>query len=243
MKISLPFIFTLLCYSSFLSAQIKVPNNQRIVPIITVSEEAKVEIEPKSVILSIDLNIDSQKKDAVPLKELESQLYQALKDNHFSRKNLELSNVSKSIQKKKRKSVGFYSKQSYKMKISDFNNFQGLLSDLNKIPYLNFNLDKFDYGDISMVKDSISAVAASNAKRKSIYVSKALDYKTYRILDINVDNREYINESVLLVDEEYFSDDMIAPAPPVPGTNSSVSLQKMTIYSNVTLKIEVKPAK
>ncbi|MCT4672928.1 MAG: SIMPL domain-containing protein [Prolixibacteraceae bacterium] len=243
MKISLPFIFTLLCYSSFLSAQIKVTNDQRIVPIITVSEKAKVEIEPKSVILSINLNIDSQKKDAVPLKELESQLYQALKDNHFSRKNLELSNVSKSIQKKKRKSVGFYSEHSYKMKISDFNNFQGLLTDLNKIPYLDFSLDKFDYGDISMIKDSISAVAASNAKRKSIYVSKALDYKTYRILDINVDNGEYINASALLIEQNYRFNDIIAPAPPVPGTNNSVCFQKMTIYSNVTLKIEVKPAK
>lgn len=161
---------------------------------ISVSGTAEMEVTPDIIYISVSLKEylkDGNSKRKVEINELETQLYNAVQSAGISRENLTINNLSSyntTIEKKK--NPDFLVSKQYRLKVSDLNKWNELISTVDPKGIAYTNIDSYDYSKIEVLKKELKIKALQAAKAKATYLVEALGNQLGSVIDIQEQNNE-----------------------------------------------------
>jgi uncharacterized protein YggE len=167
---------------------------------ITVSGTAETEVTPDIIYISISLKEylkDNNSKKRVDLTTLENQLFNAVQQAGIPKENLTVNNLSSyTTVTEKKKNPEFLASKQYRLKVSDLNKFNGIISSVDPLGIENTNIDSYDYSKIEGLRREFKIKALQAAKAKAGYLVEALGNKLGSALDIQeVNNEQFPQQS------------------------------------------------
>jgi len=161
---------------------------------ITVSGTAETEVTPDIIYISISLKEylkDGNSKKKVEINELETQLYNAIKDAGISRDNLMISDISGyNTAAEKKKNPDFLASKQYRLKVTDLNKWNSIIASVDPKGVAYTNIDSYDYSKIEILKKELKIKALLAAKAKATYLVEALGNQLGSVIDIQEQNNE-----------------------------------------------------
>ena len=155
---------------------------------ISVSGSAETEVTPDIIYIGISLKEylkDNNSKKKVDITELENQLYNAVLKAGIAKEDLTINNVSSynyTIEKKK--NPDFLASKQYRLKVSDLNKFNAIISAIDVKGIASTNIESYDYSKIESLKKDLKINALLSAKEKANYMVTALGEKLGGVIDI-----------------------------------------------------------
>ena len=161
---------------------------------ITVNGTAETEVTPDIIYLSISLKEylkDNNSKKKVEITTLENQLYNAVQSAGIPKENLMINNLSSyNIVTEKKKNPDFLVSKQYRLKVTDLNKWNAIMSSIDPKGIAYTNIESYDYSRIEVLKKELKIKAIQAAKAKATYMVEALGNKLGGVLDIQEVNNE-----------------------------------------------------
>lgn len=184
---------------------------------ISVSGTADTEVTPDIIYLSISLKEyfkDNNSKKRVDITELETQLYNAVLKAGLPKENLMVNNVSSyNFATEKKKNPDFLASKQYKLKVSDLNKWNDIISSIDAKGIAYTNVESYDYSKVESLKQELKIKALQSAKAKAQYLVASIDEKLGGVIDIQEVNNEIYPQpmyrSAMMMKGE--AADMVAP--------------------------------
>lgn len=204
--------------------------------VIWVSGNAEKLIMPKEVIVNIDITHNPKMKDSPSIDVLEKSCYKILKKYDIAKEKLRVIRVDNQSMTKRKKQLGVLQMRSYELVISDFTQLDELFYEFLQLPYTQTNLGRFDYGDLSVIKEDLSVDATLKAKRNAEKIAKAIDSNVVRIasIDVNNSNRFDYNNSLRVRGAAMLYDANVSDVKP---KTVDLTIKKMSVNSSVKMKV------
>lgn len=162
---------------------------------IEVSGSAEAEVTPDIIYVGISLKEffrDNANKKKVEIEELERQLQKAVLDAGIPKENFTINNISSyNYAFEKKKNPEFLARKQYRIKVTDLNKFNQILSAVEPRGVEYTNIESYDYSKMESLKQELKIRALKAAKDKALYLAGALDDKVGDALDIQEINNEY----------------------------------------------------
>lgn len=162
---------------------------------IEVSGSAESEVTPDIIYVGISLKEyfrDNANKRKVEIEELERQLQKAVLDAGIPKENFTINNISSyNYAFEKKKNPEFLARKQYRIKVTDLNKFNQILSAVEPRGIEYTNIESYDYSKIESLKQELKIKALRAAKDKASYLAAALDDKVGDALEIQEINNEY----------------------------------------------------
>ena len=155
---------------------------------INVSGSAETEVTPDIIYIGISLKEylkDNNSKKKVDITELENQLYTAVLKAGIAKEDLMINNVSSfNYATEKKKNPDFLASKQYRLKVSDLNKFNDILSAIDVKGIASTNIESYDYSKIETLKKDLKIKALLAARDKANYMVTALGEKLGGVIDI-----------------------------------------------------------
>ena len=160
---------------------------------IEVSGTAEQEVTPDIIYVSISLQEYMNGKTRVTIDQLESQLEAAVKEAGISKENFTINNISAwNNNYQKKKSPDFLASKQYRLKLSDLNKFDQILSSVDSKGIQSTNIDSYEYSKADQLKNELKLKALLAARDKATYMLNGIGAKLGDPIDITeVDNSNY----------------------------------------------------
>jgi len=180
------FALTILTYSAF-------AQNVDLRRKIEVSGTAEQEVTPDIIYVSISLQEYMNGKTRVTIDQLESQLETAVKEAGIPKENFTINNISAwNNNYQKKKSPDFLASKQYRLKLSDLNKFDQILSSVDPKGIQSTNIDSYGYSKADQLKNELKLKALLAARDKATYMLNGIGAKLGDPIDITeVDNSNY----------------------------------------------------
>ncbi|MEE1945958.1 SIMPL domain-containing protein [Pedobacter sp. KR3-3] len=161
---------------------------------INVSGSAEAEVTPDIIYIGISLKEyfkDNNSKKRVDITELENQLYNAVLKAGISKEDLMINNISSfNYATEKKKNPDFLASKQYRLKVSDLNKWNEIISAVDPKGVAYTNIESYDYSKIESLKKELKIKALQAAKAKATYMVEALGEKLGGVIDIQEINNE-----------------------------------------------------
>lgn len=187
---------------------------------ISVSGSAEAEVTPDIIYLSISLKEyfkDNNSKKRVDITDLENQLYNAVLKAGIAKENLMVNDISSyNYATEKKKNPDFLASKQYRLKVTDLNKWNDIISAVDAKGIAYTNIESYDYSKIEVLKKELKIKALQAAKVKAQYMVEALDEKLGGVIDIQeVNNESYpqpmYRANVMMMKSEAMGADAAAP--------------------------------
>ncbi|MBC8052672.1 MAG: SIMPL domain-containing protein [Sphingobacteriaceae bacterium] len=159
---------------------------------IEVSGSAETEITPDIIYVGISLKEYFQAdKSRVTIEKLERKLQSAALKAGIPKENFTINNISSfNYVYERKKNPAFIARKQYRIKVSDLNKFNQIISavDARAIEYTN--IEGYDYSKIESTKQELTIQALKSAKSKASAMAAAVDNQVGDVLEINEINNE-----------------------------------------------------
>lgn len=161
---------------------------------IEVIGSAETEVTPDIIYVSISLKEyykDNSNKKLADIDDLERQLQQAVINAGIPKENFMINNISSyNYNLEKKKNPNFLAKKQYRIKVTDLNKFNQILSALDPKSIEYTNIESYDYSQMASLKKELKIKALQAAKDKASYLAGALNDKVGPALEIQEINNE-----------------------------------------------------
>ncbi|HTM99958.1 MAG TPA: SIMPL domain-containing protein [Pedobacter sp.] len=187
---------------------------------ISVSGSAEAEVTPDIIYLSISLKEyfkDNNSKRRVDITDLENQLYNAVMKAGIAKENLMVNNISSyNYATEKKKNPDFLASKQYRLKVTDLNKWNEIISAVDAKGIAYTNIESYDYSKIEDLKKELKIKALQAGKAKAIYMVEALGEKLGGVIDIQEVNNEVYPQpmyraNVMMMKSESMAADASAP--------------------------------
>ncbi len=187
---------------------------------ISVSGSAEAEVTPDIIYLSISLKEyfkDNNSKKRVDITDLENQLYNAVLKAGIAKENLMVNNIaSYNYATEKKKNPDFLASKQYRLKVTDLNKWNDIISAVDAKGIAYTNIESYDYSKIEDLKKELKIKALQAGKAKAIYMVEALGERLGGVIDIQEVNNELYPQpmyraNVMMMKGEAMAADGAAP--------------------------------
>ncbi len=162
---------------------------------IEVSGSAEAEVTPDIIYVGISLKEyfrDNTNKKKVEIEDLEKQLQTSVLAAGIPKENFTINNISSyNYGFERKKNPGFLARKQYRIKVTDLNKFNQILSAIDPRGVEYTNIESYDYSKIESLKQDLKIRALKAAKDKASYLASAVDDRVGDALEIQEINNEY----------------------------------------------------
>ncbi|CAN5245145.1 SIMPL domain-containing protein [soil metagenome] len=153
---------------------------------IEVIGSAEMEVIPDEIYLSISLReYMKDLKNKVSIDKLERDLYAAVNKIGVPKEDFQIENVyGYNWHWDKKRKEDFMASKRYRLKLSDLNKVNDLLSQLDPKGVENMNIGQFSHSKIEQYRLELKANALQAAKAKADFLLKSIDEQAGRVLEI-----------------------------------------------------------
>lgn len=187
MKKNILLAFLLLIYGITFSQNI----NQQTIPFIEVTGNAKKEIDPNLIFVSITLSEKSIDNKKYSIENQEVRLNKILENLGINKSNLTLSDLNSTILNDKRKEIGFKQEKEFNLKLENSLQVSKLFESLFEANIKEANVTKIDHTDIINLNKEVRIEAIKSAKAKAEYLLLAVGNKIGKPLEISEVTDDY----------------------------------------------------
>ena len=188
---------------------------------IEVSGSAEAEVTPDIIYVGISLKEyfrDNTNKKKVEIEDLERQLQAAVINAGIPKENFTINNISSyNYAYERKKNPGFLARKQYRIKLTDLNKYNQIISAVEPKAIEYTNIESYDYSKIETLKQELKIKALRAAKDKASYLAAALEDKVGDALEIQEINNEYYPQPMYRANATMSMDKgMGAEAAPMP---------------------------
>ena len=187
---------------------------------IEVSGSAEAEVTPDIIYVGISLKEyfrDNTNKKKVEIEELEKQLQTAVINAGIPKENFTINNISSyNYAYEKKKNPGFLARKQYRIKVTDLNKFNQILSAVDAKGVEYTNVESYDYSKIESLKQELKIKALKAAQDKAKYLAAALNDNIGNALEIQEINNEYYPQPMYRANVAMRDQGMVAEAASMP---------------------------
>lgn len=187
MKRNILLAFLLLIYGITFSQNI----NQQTIPFIEVTGNAKKEIDPNLIFVSITLSEKSIDNKKYSIENQEVRLNKIIENLGINKSNLTLSDLNSTILNDKRKEIGFKQEKEFNLKLENSLQVSKLFESLFEANIKEANVTKIDHTDIINLNKEVRIEAIKSAKAKAEYLLLAVGNKIGKPLEISEVTNDY----------------------------------------------------
>ena len=167
---------------------------------IEVTGSAEAEVTPDIIYVGISLKEffkDNNNKNKVEIEHLEKQLQTAVLKAGIPKENFTINNISSyNYQWEKKKNPGFLASKQYRVRITDLNKFNEIISAVDPKGIQYTNIEGYDYSNMEGLKKDLKVKALQAAKEKATYLSQAINESIGGALEIQEINNEQFPQPV-----------------------------------------------
>lgn len=202
---------------------------------IQVSGSAETEVVPDIIYVGISLKefVDNRSKKKVLIEELEARLQTAVAKAGIPKENFTINNVSSfNYEYERKKNPAFMARKQYRLKVSDLNKFNQIISSIDARAVEYTNIEGYDYSNLEAIKRELKVKALKAAKDKATYLASALDDKVGEALEINeIENshRPYSGAMGSVANDGLMTE-QAASMPPVGFKSTKLSYQIRAVF-------------
>ena len=168
---------------------------------IEVSGSAEAEVTPDILYIAISLKEylkDSGNKKKVEIEELERQLQSAVLKAGIPQENFMFNNItSYNNWWNRKKASDFLASKQYRIKLSDLNKFNEIMSAIDPKGLESSNIESYEYSKIESLKKELKIKALQNAKEKAEYLTQSIGASLGGPLEIQEMNNEPQGERMM----------------------------------------------
>lgn len=155
---------------------------------IHVSGTSETEVTPDIIYIGMSLKEyfkDNNSKKKVEITDLENQLVAAVLKAGIAKEDLMINNVSSyNYATEKKKNPDFLASKQYRLKVSDLNKFNQIMSAVDTKGIAYTNIESYDYSKMDALKKDLKIKALLAAKEKANYMVTALGEKLGGVIEI-----------------------------------------------------------
>ena len=203
---------------------------------IEVTGSAEAEVTPDIIYLGISLKEyfkDNNSKKKVEIEELEKQLQTAVLNAGIPKENFMINNISSyNFYWNKKKNPDFLASKQYRIKVTDLNKFNQIMSAVDPKGIEYSNIESYDYSKIETLKSELKIKALKAAKAKASYLAESIGEKLGGALEIQEINNEYYPQPMYRANTMMKSDAMAesAPMPDIDFKKIKLNYQMRTVF-------------
>ena len=203
---------------------------------IEVTGSAEAEVTPDIIYLGISLKEyfkDNNSKKKVEIEELEKQLQTAVLNAGIPKENFMINNISSyNFYWNKKKNPDFLASKQYRIKVTDLNKFNQIMSAVDPKGIEYSNIESYDYSKIETLKSELKIKALKAAKAKAAYLAESIGEKLGGALEIQEINNEYYPQPMYRANTMMKSDAMAesAPMPDIDFKKIKLNYQMRTVF-------------
>ena len=168
---------------------------------IEVSGSAEAEVTPDILYIAISLKEyfkDASNKNKVDIEYLERQLQTAVLKAGIPQENFMINNITSYNNWWNRKKVSdFLASKQYRIKLSDLNKFNEIMSAIDPKGLESSNIESYEYSKIESLKKELKIKALQNAKEKAEYLTQSIGASLGGPLEIQEMNNEPQGERIM----------------------------------------------
>lgn len=161
---------------------------------IEVMGTAETEVTPDIIYFSISLKEyfkDNANKNKVEIETLEKQLQTAVLTAGIPKENFMINNISSyNYTWEKKKDPGFLARKQYRIKLTDLNKLDQIMSAVDPKGLEYTNIESYDYSGIENLKKELKVKSLQAAKAKATYLAEGINEKVGNALEIQEINNE-----------------------------------------------------
>ena len=226
-NIILGLFLVLFSLSTFSQQMISIPKK------IEVSGSAEAEVSPDIIYIAISLKEyfkDSNNKKKVEIEELERQLQSAVLKAGIPQENFMINNItSYNNWWNKKKGSDFLASKQYRIKLSDLNKFNEIMSAIDPKGLESSNIENYEYSKIESLKKELKIKALQNAKEKAIYLTQSIGASLGGPLEIQEINNEPQGERMMYA-KVMMSDSLDEKMPEIDFKKIKLNFQIRAIF-------------
>jgi len=226
-NIILGLFLVLFSLSAFSQQMISIPKK------IEVSGSAEAEVSPDIIYIAISLKEyfkDSNNKKKVEIEELERQLQSAVLKAGIPQENFMINNItSYNNWWNKKKGSDFLASKQYRIKLSDLNKFNEIMSAIDPKGLESSNIENYEYSKIESLKKELKIKALQNAKEKAIYLTQSIGASLGGPLEIQEINNEPQGERMIYA-KVMMSDSLDEKMPEIDFKKIKLNFQIRAIF-------------
>lgn len=203
---------------------------------IEVTGSAEAEVTPDIIYLGISLKEyfkDNNSKKKVEIEELEKQLQTAVLNAGIPKENFMINNISSyNFYWNKKKNPDFLASKQYRIKVTDLNKFNQIMSAVDPKGIEYSNIESYDYSKIETLKSELKIKALKAAKTKAAYLAESIGEKLGGALEIQEINNEYYPQPMYRANTMMKSDAMAesTPMPDIDFKKIKLNYQMRTVF-------------
>jgi uncharacterized protein len=167
---------------------------------IEVTGTAESEVTPDILNVGISLKEffkDNNNKNKVEIEQLERQLQTAVTKAGIPKENFTINNISSyNYTWEKKKDPGFLASKQYRLRVSDLDKFNEIISAVDPKGIQYTNVESYDYSKMESLKKDLKIKALQAAKSKAIYLAEAINENIGGALEIQEINNESFPQPV-----------------------------------------------
>lgn len=163
---------------------------------IEVYGNAEEEVIPDILYLTISLKEyfkDNNNKNKISISVLEKQLSNAVNKAGIKPEDFTIDNVSAynfSQTQKKQKDPGFLASKQYRIKVSNLNSFNQIISSVDEKGIQSTRITGYDHSNMNEIRNRLRTKAIQQAKQKASVLVDAIDEKLGKVIEINDNNSD-----------------------------------------------------
>lgn len=207
---------------------------------IEVIGSAEAEVTPDIIFVGISLREylrDNNSKKKVEIEELERQLQTAVLNAGIPKENFTINNISSyNWTWEKKKNPDFLASKQYRIKISDLNKYNQIISAVDPKGIQYSNVEGYDYSKLESLKRELKIKALQAAKEKATYLAEAISERVGGALEIQEINNEYYPQPMYQRNVMMKGDMTMAEAAPMPD----IDFKKIKLNYQMRVIFELK---
>ncbi|HEY0771926.1 MAG TPA: SIMPL domain-containing protein [Sphingobacteriaceae bacterium] len=207
---------------------------------IEVIGSAEAEVTPDIIFVGISLREylrDNNSKKKVEIEELERQLQTAVLNAGIPKENFTINNISSyNWTWEKKKNPDFLASKQYRIKISDLNKYNQIISAVDPKGIQYSNVEGYDYSKLESLKRELKIKALQAAKEKATYLGEAISERVGGALEIQEINNEYYPQPMYQRNVMMKGDMTMAEAAPMPD----IDFKKIKLNYQMRVIFELK---
>ena len=132
----------------------------------------------------------------------------------------------------KKKNPDFLASKQYRIKVTDLNKFNQIMSAVDPKGIEYSNIESYDYSKIETLKSELKIKALKAAKTKASYLAESIGEKLGGALEIQEINNEYYPQPMYRANTMMKSDAMAesAPMPDIDFKKIKLNYQMRTVF-------------
>jgi len=207
---------------------------------VEVSGSAEAEVTPDIIYVGISLKEyfrDNSNKKKVDINEIEKQLQNAVLKAGIPPENFTINNISSyNYQWEKKKNPDFLARKQYRIKVTDLNKFNQILSAVDPKAIEYTNIESYDYSKIESLKKELKIKALQAAKDKANYLAEAVNDKVGDALEIQEINNESYPQPIYRANVMYKTEAMAMDG----AANPEIEFKKIKLNYQMRAIFELK---